>query len=192
VADNLQAIDSVVERMAAITRQLKSFARKAESASAPVHLHSAVQNVLLLMEHRLRGAQIEVQQDLALPEGLRLQCDGNRLEQVLVNLVANAIDAMEGVPRRVLRIAARPHEDRVRLSVCDSGSGIPEALLPRLFEPFFTTKPAGQGLGLGLVISSKIVHEFGGQLRALPLPQDQGGGMCFEFDLEIAGKSIHV
>lgn len=186
VADNLRAIDSVVERMAAITRQLKSFARKAESAAEPVRLQAAITNVLLLLEHRLRAAQIDVQQDLALPESLRVRCDGNRLEQVLVNLIGNAIDAMEDGPHRLLRISARLSGDRVLVRVTDSGPGLPPAQRARLFEPFFTTKPAGQGLGLGLVISSKIVHEFGGNLRAVPpdeMDHPEAGGMSFEFDV---------
>ena len=186
VAENLKAIDSVVERMAAITRQLKSFARKAENAAEPAVLQTAIANVLLLLEHRLRAAQVEVRQDLTLPENLRVKADANRLEQVLVNLVGNAIDAMDEVSPRRLLISARLDGERVRVQVRDNGKGLDPALVPRLFEPFFTTKPAGQGLGLGLVISSKIVHEFGGTLRAVPpedMPHAEAGGMCFEFDL---------
>ena len=103
-----------------------------------------------------------------------------------MNLVGNAIDAMDEVSPRRLLISARLDGERVRVQVRDNGKGLDPALLPRLFEPFFTTKPAGQGLGLGLVISSKIVHEFGGTLRAVPpeeMPHAEAGGMCFEFDL---------
>jgi len=182
VAENLRTIDAMVERMSLITRQLKSFARKAESATAtPVSLAAAVRNVLLLLEHRIRAEQVKLRIDVS--DSLRVNCDPNRLEQVLLNLCANAMDAMQGSgDERELAISTEPGGQRVRVRVADTGSGIAPALMPRLFEPFFTTKPAGQGLGLGLVISSKIVHEFGGSLQALPGEV----GMVFEFDLELA------
>jgi len=188
VADNLQTMDDMVERMGQITRQLKSFARKAEPARTAVSLLACVNNARLLLEHRTRALDLPVEVDV--PPGLRVSAESNRLEQVLVNLLGNGIDAIAsepppdgpGDPRR-LRVAAVPAEDgrRVLVQVQDTGPGLSEALLPRLFEPFFTTKPAGEGLGLGLVISSKIVHEFGGALRAHRLDQ----GMSFEFDLEV-------
>ncbi|WP_416757162.1 sensor histidine kinase [Roseateles sp. So40a] len=189
VADNLQTMDDMVERMGQITRQLKSFARKAEPARTAVSLLASVNNARLLLEHRTRALDLPVEVDV--PPGLRVSAESNRLEQVLVNLLGNGIDAIaseaahdspEDHPRR-LRVAALPLEDgrRVLVQVQDTGPGLSESLLPRLFEPFFTTKPAGEGLGLGLVISSKIVHEFGGALRAHRLDQ----GMSFEFDLEV-------
>ncbi|QPF73230.1 sensor histidine kinase [Roseateles sp. DAIF2] len=180
VAENLRIMDQMVERMGQITRQLKNFARRAELLAAPISLLDAAHNALLLVQHRLREEQVELQ--LEVPPGLRVHCEGNRLEQVLVNLLGNALDAMKGEPERRLRVAAEPlGKDRVLVRVADSGRGLDAALQPRLFEPFFTTKPAGEGLGLGLVISSKIVHEFGGTLRAVPQPQ----GMAFEFDLAV-------
>jgi len=181
VAENLRTIDAMVERMGLITRQLKSFARKAELASAPVSLLSAIAHARLLVEHRLREEQVQFQVEV--PAGLRVDCESNRLEQVLVNLFGNALDAMSKEPLRVLSIsvAAVAEGARVLVKVSDSGTGMNEALLPRLFEPFFTTKPAGEGLGLGLVISSKIIHEFGGTLRAA----NHERGMSFEFDLAV-------
>lgn len=189
VADNLQTMDDMVERMGQITRQLKSFARKAEPSRTAVSLLASVNNARLLLEHRTRQLDLPVEVDV--PPGLRVSAESNRLEQVLVNLLANGIDAIASEPahhaseghERRLRVAAVPAEDgrRVRVQVLDTGPGLSESLLPRLFEPFFTTKPAGEGLGLGLVISSKIVHEFGGALRAQRLDH----GMCFEFDLEV-------
>jgi two-component system, NtrC family, C4-dicarboxylate transport sensor histidine kinase DctB len=181
VAENLRTIDAMVERMGLITRQLKSFARKADLMSVPISLLEAVRNAQLLLAHRLREGAVALRIDV--PEGLRVRCEGNRLEQVLVNLFGNALDAMADESQRLLSISALPAETqgRVLVRVSDSGSGLSEALLPRLFEPFFTTKPAGEGLGLGLVISSKIIHEFGGTLRAVRLDQ----GMSFEFDLAV-------
>ena len=181
VADNLQSMDEMVERMGQITRQLKSFARKAEQIGTAVSLLDCVRNAQLLLDHRAR--ELEVQYVIEVDAGLRVLAEANRLEQVLVNLFGNAIDAMQHEPLRRLSVRTLPLDDRRRVlvQVQDSGAGLSEALLPRLFEPFFTTKPAGEGLGLGLVISSKIIHEFGGSLRACRLEQ----GMSFEFDLAV-------
>ena len=173
--------------MGRITLQLKSFARKGGSIATPVDLDAAVKSVLLLLEHRLRAERIEVHVDLT--PGLQVRGDINRLEQVLLNLATNAIDAMaESTPRR-LSIASRLLEGRVVVSVADTGAGMPQEQFGHLFEPFFTTKPAGQGLGLGLVISSKIIREFGGTLRAR---RGEEEGMVFEFDLEAVRKEVYV
>lgn len=185
VAANLQIMDDMVECMSQITRQLKSFARKAdEPVAGSAALLASVRAALLLLEHRSRALGLEVEVDV--PPGLRVQAQANRLEQVLVNLFGNAIDAMQHEARRQLRVRATPQDDgrRALVQVQDSGAGVAEADLPRLFEPFFTTKPAGEGLGLGLVISAKIVHEFGGTLRAERLGNGEQG-MCFEFDLAV-------
>lgn len=177
VATNLRTIDEMAERMGRIVSQLKSFARKDSLRHQPVALAGAVRNVLLMLDHRLRHEEVRVVQDV--PEGLSALGDTNRLEQVLLNLAGNALDAMAGSEEARLSFRAHREGDRVWLQVEDNGPGIPEAQMDHLFEPFYTTKPAGQGLGLGLVISTKIVREFGGTLRARRTAQ----GMCFEFDL---------
>ncbi|CAM3958244.1 sensor histidine kinase [Roseateles saccharophilus] len=182
VAANLQIMDDMVERMSQITRQLKNFARKAdEQAVGSTALLDCVRNALLLLEHRSRTLNLQTEVDV--PAGLRVRAEANRLEQVLVNLFGNAIDAMQRESERRLRVqvVAEDAGRRALVRVQDSGAGLSEADLQRLFEPFFTTKPAGEGLGLGLVISAKIVHEFGGRLRAERLEQ----GMSFEFDLAV-------
>ena len=184
-ADNLRAIDDMAVRMGKIITQMKTFARKGQASAEPVEVAVAIQNVLLMVDHRLRQLQIEVQVDT--PRGLRIVGDLNRLEQVLLNLSANAIDAMASSPQRQLTINASRLDGRVRLSVSDTGSGMDEAQIQRLFEPFFTTKPPGEGLGLGLVISSKIVNELGGTLVAQRTTQ----GMCFSFELK-ATEADHV
>jgi two-component system C4-dicarboxylate transport sensor histidine kinase DctB len=186
VAANLQIMDDMVERMSQITRQLKSFARKADdqpTGNNPALLDS-VRNAQVLLEHRSRA--LGVQAEVAVPPGLRVRAESNRLEQVLVNLLGNALDAMEHAGMRQLRVLALPADEgrRVLVKVQDSGVGVSDAELSRLFEPFFTTKPAGEGLGLGLVISAKIVHDFGGSLRAQRRPNGEQG-MSFEFDLGV-------
>lgn len=197
VAENLRLIDDMAERMGRITSQLKSFARRGGGAvqvHGPVNLRACLDNVLVLLEHRLRAERVQVAVDV--PEGMLVLGEANRLEQVLLNLLGNALDAMADVAERRLAVrASREGEGehaRVWLQVADSGAGMTDAQMARLFEPFFTTKPAGQGLGLGLVISSKIVREFGGTLRARRADAGPGAGMVFEFDLAAASKETYV
>jgi two-component system C4-dicarboxylate transport sensor histidine kinase DctB len=187
VNENLMSISEVTERMGSITAQLKSFARKSQGVHQPVSLLAAVQYMQRLLEHRTRAEQVRV--EVHIPEHLRVCGDLNRLEQVLVNLANNALDAMRDQAVKVLTISVLPAEGiRVRVRVEDTGAGLPDALLARLFEPFFTTKASGEGLGLGLVISSHIVREFGGQLRVHKGQQ----GLAFEFDLERVQGEDHV
>lgn len=135
---------------------------------------------------RKNGITIEV--DLQ-PAGLSVMAEEAALGSVLVNLMRNAIEAMQESPGRTLRIEARPHEGRVILRVSDTGPGIPPGILPRLFEPFVTSKPAGTGLGLGLVISAQLVRAMDGTLRAANLPE---GGACFIVDLPAALQAILI
>ncbi|MBW8832043.1 MAG: sensor histidine kinase [Burkholderiales bacterium] len=177
--DNLKAIGDVAARMGRITAQLKSFARKTHVLHSAVSPRAAIANVCVLLEHRTTAEQVQVKVDVA--EDLRVLCDLNRLEQVLINLATNAIDAMAGAEVRVLSISAHLCGDRLCLRVADTGPEVPDAVMARMFEPFFSTKPAGEGLGLGLVISSSIVREFGGKLRV----GKAESALFFEFDLPI-------
>jgi C4-dicarboxylate-specific signal transduction histidine kinase len=109
-------------------------------------------------------------------------CDPARLEQVLVNLLANALDALRSREGGRIEIGAGRADGRGRITVADNGPGITPEAVPRLFEPFFTTKEAGAGLGLGLTISEGIVREYGGTLRARG--RAEGGA---EFVVELPG-----
>ncbi len=187
VDENLKAISEVTERMGSITAQLKSFARKSQGVHQPVSLVAAVQYMQRLLEHRTRAEQVRV--DVNITGQPMVCCDLNRLEQVLVNLAGNALDAMHDQAVKVLTISTLPADGpRLRVRVEDTGVGLPDELLARLFEPFFTTKASGEGLGLGLVISTHIVREFGGTLRVHKGLQ----GLAFEFDLELAQGENHV
>jgi len=179
---NLKAIGDVVARMGRITAQLKSFARKSQASHAAVSLNTAVSNVCLLLEHRISAEQVQLRVDI--PDGVLVECDSNRLEQVLINLATNAIDAMAGSALKLLFIGARVSGGRALLRVSDSGPQVSDEVRQRLFEPFFSTKPAGEGLGLGLVISSSIVREFGGELKVAKAES----GLAFEFDLPLSSK----
>jgi two-component system C4-dicarboxylate transport sensor histidine kinase DctB len=182
VARNLRSIAGLTERIGRITAQLKSFAWKAPVPAEPISLAASVTSVLEMLRDRIDQDAVELQ--VAVPPAARVACDAYRLEQVLLNLVSNALDAMKDGPRRQLRIGTRMDGERIHVAVADSGPGIPESVMPRLFEPFFTTKSAGEGLGLGLVISSSIVSAFGGTLRA----SSSAEGTLFEFDLKRADE----
>ena len=109
-----------------------------------------------------------------------MRCDPNRLEQVLINLVANAIDAMEGQPDQWIGITAHQVDGLIEMTVHDHGPGLPIDRLENIFEPFFTTKAPGLGLGLGLAISAGIVRDFGGELFASNAPE---GGALFRLTI---------
>ena len=168
--------------MGRLTGQLKSFARKSSGRPQAVPLRRAVDNALFLLEQRLRHAGVVVCIDLSDQE-LQAWCDANRLEQVLVNLAGNALDAMEGQPAPALDITARRQGERILIQVRDRGPGLSAQARTHLFEPFFTTKEAGSGLGLGLTISAGIVVDFGGSLSGDNHPD---GGAVFTLDLPAA------
>jgi C4-dicarboxylate-specific signal transduction histidine kinase len=161
---NLERIAQLVDRMGLITGQLRAFARKSSGQLQPVALCHALDNALALLEPRLRQADAEIRPPLPGPEPFAL-CDANRLEQVLVNLIGNALDAMDGQPTPRIELDCAGVDGQARLSVRDHGPGLAEEALAHLFEPFFTTKAAGVGLGLGLTISAGIVRDFGGTLK---------------------------
>ncbi|WP_237906412.1 sensor histidine kinase [Azospirillum brasilense] len=180
VRDNLAEIADLTDRMAAITRSLKGFARRASGTLGAVSAAAAVGQALALLEARLRRDSVTVDTDLP-PGSLLVTGEDVRLQQVLVNLIGNAADAVRASPRRHVRITLAAEGEEAVLSVRDSGPGIAEADLPRIFVPFFTTKEAGDGLGLGLSISHGIVEDFGGSLTAANHPE---GGALFTIRLK--------
>lgn len=184
---NLERIDDLVDRMGRLTAQLKSFARKSSGEPQAVPLRRAVDNALFLLEQRIRQSRAVACVDLP-EEELQAWCDANRLEQVLVNLAGNALDAMEGVAAPALDISARREGERIMIRVRDRGPGLSDEARAHLFEPFFTTKDAGSGLGLGLAISAGIVADFGGGISADNHPE---GGAVFTLDIPAAPKDKH-
>lgn len=173
---SLTRMAALIGRISGLTQHLKRFARKAPPDRAPLPLRQAVENALALFENRLMLEDVQVA--LALPPSLTAWGDAVRLEQVLVNLIGNALDAMADQPVRRLEITSLPAaDDYVRLSLADSGPGIAPEVLPRLFTPFVTTKPVGQGLGLGLVVSRSIIEEMGGHLTVENRPPPAQGAV---------------
>jgi two-component system, NtrC family, C4-dicarboxylate transport sensor histidine kinase DctB len=184
---NLQVIEDLTDRMGKITGQLKAFSRKDPIKLQPILLQRSITNTLFLLDQRIRQEQVHVTQQLPHREFWVL-ADATRLEQVLVNLIANAIDAMNGQARPCITIVVCEAGDRVGIAVQDNGHGIAEGDLSRLFEPFFTTKEPGHGLGLGLVISMGIAREFGGDLKGHNRPE---GGAEFILTLQGAAGASH-
>lgn len=161
----LKPVDDMLTRMAALTGHLKTFARKSPSGLRErLDLATVVDQSLQLLDARLRDEQVSLVLHLARPAWVR--GDAIRLEQVLINLLRNALDAMQGKACKRLEIRLEADEQLWRLSVSDNGGGIAEEHLGQVFDPFFTTKPVGDGLGLGLAVSFAIVHESGGRLSA--------------------------
>ena len=184
VRGNLTHISQLAERMGRIVSHIKAFSRKGDAARAAVSVDEAIRQALMLVETRRRQAGVTVVTE-PVPADLAVWANAVRLEQVLVNLIRNAIDATAEGPvaeSATVRVSVEPIEKWVRITVRDFGSGISTDVLPRLFEPFFTTKDDGQGLGLGLAISLAIIEDFGGRLEGRNAGDDAGGA---EFIIEL-------
>lgn len=188
--DNLSIVARLVEQMARIIDPLKSFSRKASASPGATDVGRVVEQALFLYQLRVRHDRVRVDNQCA-PGPWTAWCDANRLEQVLVNLIGNALDAMREADPRVLTLSAEHREvagvAMVALTVCDSGKGLSETDLQHLFEPFYTTKPSGAGLGLGLAICRDLAAEFGGDLRAHNGP---GGGACFVLTVPVGSNPV--
>jgi two-component system C4-dicarboxylate transport sensor histidine kinase DctB len=175
---SFQRIDDLIERMGAITRQLKSYARKGGDAVEPIDVRACVSSALSMMEPQLRRGDVQISSSLP-RDPVIVRADRIRLEQVLVNLLRNALDATKGSPDPEVKILVT-QGDAVVVTVRDNGSGIED--LESLFEPFYTTKAPGDGVGLGLAISSSIVNDLGGRLTAR---NGRNGGAVFEITLPL-------
>ncbi|MEB0039061.1 MULTISPECIES: ATP-binding protein [unclassified Pseudomonas] len=173
----LGPLDQQLTRMAALTGHLKTFARKSPSGLRErLDLAAVVDQALLLLDPRLRDEGVSCALHLTRPAFVR--GDAIRLEQVLINLLRNALDAMRDKPLKQLEVCLQRNPNSPfpwRLAVGDTGGGISEEHLANIFDPFFTTKPVGEGLGLGLAVSYAIAHESGGTLTA----ENHGSGACF-------------
>lgn len=178
-------IDDLIERMGAITRQLKSYARKGQEAFSPVDMASALASSLSMMEPQLRQRQVEINRILP-DQPVIVMGDRMRIEQVMVNLLRNALDATKSQRTPKVEIILSAGETAT-LTVRDNGPGIEN--LDALFEPFYTTKQPGDGVGLGLAISSGIVNDLGGRLTAR---NGQAGGAVFEMQLPIMGSETNI
>ncbi len=185
----VRQIQTQGRRCKEITHKLLSFARKTDPKVKEVNLNELVQEMASLCEQRARFSNVRM--ELNLDPGLPSVCASpSEMQQVLLNLINNALDAMDKTGGKI-EITTRLDGDRVVVDVADTGPGIPQANLPRIFDPFFTTKPVGKGTGLGLSICYGIIQKMGGEISVqsavgvgtvfhirLPLPKGQAGSPC--------------
>lgn len=165
---SLTRIGELTQRVGAITDELRAFSRKTRSGAVPVNVEAAIDGALLLVGARLRERGVTLNRG-RVPAGLEVRAERNRLEQVVLNLLQNAIEALEGVPAPVIDIAVTVKGGKVTVRVSDNGPGVSAEVIDRLFTPFTTDKR--DGMGLGLVISRDIVAGFGGELVHAPSPE---------------------
>jgi len=187
---NIEQISALTERMGSITGQLKTFSRKSTGVLEPVNIRAALDNVIQLLSSQLHNEGCVLEQS-AFDGDLIVHADLVRIEQVFVNIIRNALDAMAEIPgtdnangkteKRII-VDLTQTRDKATIRISDTGPGIGEESLALLFDPFFTTKDPGQGVGLGLSVSYGIVRDFGGTIRAY---NRAGGGACFEIQLPL-------
>ena len=176
-ADTCFGIDQISE----LVQNLKNFSRLDRAAAADVDLNECLDSAVLLARNVLKNRVEVVRQYGALP---RISCMPSQLNQVFLNLLTNAAQAIEGPGRILLKTEAEG--DWLKVTVQDTGKGIPAEVLPRIFDPFFTTKPVGQGTGLGLSISYQIVQQHGGDIRVTSQP---GKGTRFTVRLPLSAAA---
>ncbi|QVN08288.1 sensor histidine kinase [Pseudomonas rhodesiae] len=177
---NLKTINELIDRMGRITASLRSFARRGDD-QGQASLAKAVDAALQVLSARLDNLPLTLHRDFT---DAPLQIDQTRLEQILVNLIGNALDAMQAQPAPELWLEGSSAEGKYRLQVRDNGHGIDPEARKHLFEPFFTTKPGEQGLGLGLTLSASLAAATGGNLA---VEHPSSGGTAFVLSLPLAG-----
>ena len=185
LGETWKKLNKVVDRMENITKQLRFFTKPGDEKLAIVSFQDVFGDVIALVEHDIRAANVELETDIcSSPVFVR----GNRLrlEQVLVNLIKNALAAMEDTEGAVLSIVIREEKNRALISVQDTGTGFGDRNLEQLQEPFHTTRASGDGMGLGLSISVAIIKEHDGELIAQNL---ENGGAQFSVSLPLSNGS---
>jgi histidine kinase len=184
-------IDGHVDRASGIINHLREFGRKSEATREKIQVNAPLRRALEIFSQQLKLRQIEVVSEFGadLPP---IMADANRLEQVFINLLINARDAIEEKHERsgdvtaTQRISVKTsvQQDKVRVEVTDTGIGIPEVLLDRIFEPFFTTKQIGRGTGLGLSISYGIVQDYHGTIE-VKTAENEGSTFIIQFPIQV-------
>lgn len=183
--ENVRRISQMADRMAAISAHLRNFARRPQESVGPVEVLHAIDDALALMDARLKSSGTAIVYHRP-AEPIWVMGGQLRLQQVIINLLNNGVDAMEAVSDRVIEIEIKRMDGRLLICVRDKGTGLSEDMLAQVFDPFFTTKSPGKGLGLGLSISYNILEDFGGHLRAR---NRETGGAEFSIELQIAQAS---
>lgn len=181
VKKGLQTIVAQVERITRVMNQLLAFARRKPPERGPLALRDVIENSVEMFEERLakNRVQVEMQLDEACP---KVQADADQMNQVLINLIMNAVHAMPDGGQ--IRIGMAPADTMVKLTVADTGHGIPQDVIARVFDPFFTTKEFGKGTGLGLTVVKGIIEEHHGSITA---ESREGKGTTFTILLPKSG-----
>jgi C4-dicarboxylate-specific signal transduction histidine kinase len=180
LADLEKAMDQV-RKATEIISHLRTFGRAAPITIEQVDMDDVIERALSLMHEQLRLRAIDVELDLS-PEELIVLGNPIQLEQVFINLLTNARDALVDATTRTIRIASKIDGDRIEILVADTGPGIPAPIQQRIFDPFFTTKDVGAGTGLGLSITYSIVKEHAGEIVLMPARK----GATFQIVLPVA------
>jgi PAS domain S-box-containing protein len=184
--DGLEMISRQVIRMSEVIQNIRNFAREdREQTPGEVSANEAIENVFSMIGRQLEAHGVFIEKDLAV--GLpAIRTNMNRLEQVIMNLIVNARQALDECPHeyRRLKVKTKTKDGRVLIEVSDNATGIPEDLIVRVFDPFFTTKEVGKGTGLGLSISRSIVSELGGTMEAF---NNDNGGATFLINAPASG-----
>src|SRR5579884_243756 len=181
ILQELRSAMQQVRKATEIISHLRTFGRAASVSYEPVSITRVIQNSLSLMQEQLRLRQIEVRQHL-LPEDVVVIGNAIQLEQVFINLLTNARDALSEAPQKIITIECAKDKQAVEISISDSGPGIPVELEQRIFDPFFTTKEVGAGTGLGLSITYGIIRDHQGTIT---LKNSPGRGAAFLVQLPI-------
>jgi C4-dicarboxylate-specific signal transduction histidine kinase len=183
-------ISNNVQRASEIIKHMRDFARQSEVVKTKVNINEPIKDVFKVLGHQLKVHQIELKLDLA-PELPYIMADHNRLEQVFINLVTNAVDAMDKKGdelgdigwKRLLKIKSFSENGQAVVTVTDTGTGIPKEIIDKIFEPFFTTKEVGKGTGLGVSISYGIVKDYNGTIE---IKSEVGKGTTFELRFPVS------
>jgi C4-dicarboxylate-specific signal transduction histidine kinase len=183
VGDLEKAMEQV-RKATEIISHLRTFGRAARVSIEQVDVDDVIERSLLLVQEQLRLRAIEVELELC-PDELIVLANPIQLEQVFINLLTNARDALSDAKRKTIRIASSRDDERIRITFSDTGPGIPLELQQRIFDPFFTTKEVGTGTGLGLSITYSILKEYGGEISVVSRP---GMGATFLVELPFADE----
>jgi histidine kinase len=197
----LKKIDSNVDRASRIINHMRQFARKSELSLSKIQINDVVDKAFDIFSQQLKLRGIQVVREIS--EGLPpIKADTLRLEQVFINLLINARDAIdhswetkmhlasgngEDIPEKIIYLRTYRKKDKVVVEIEDTGEGIAQEILEKVFEPFFTTKQVGKGTGLGLSISYGIVKDCDGEIRVSSPP---GKGACFILEFPVPSEDI--
>ena len=184
----LDLVESESRRCGEIVKNLMTFARPTSMNREPADLNAIIDRCLRLVQHQLKLKNIELHQELT-PDLPHVRCDAGQIEQVILALVMNAIDAMLNGGNLTLCSRKRENSGEVQVEVRDDGVGMPKDVLAKMFEPFFTTKEHGRGLGLGLAISRNIVDRHAGKIEVTSVP---GHGTAFTITLPLQSKVVNA